>query len=286
MEEVVVVRNLHKTYRLLIPRLRVTAVDGVSFVVRRGEVFGLLGPNGSGKTTTLKVILGLLEPTGGEVKVFGRSPTDIEVRRRIGYLPEKTPLWSYLNAWETLSILGSISGLDRDTIRKRAEELFKRLELKAPSRRIGSYSKGMARKVAFAQAILAQPELLILDEPTGGLDPPSAAEVKRILMELKSRGTTMIISSHILAEIQRMCDRVVILADGKIRAEGHLEELLEREGVLRVILKARPQDKERVLSVLEGAGFEVERVESDTVELDTLFLRVLGRDVAGVATGS
>lgn len=286
MEEVVVVRNLRKIYRLFVPRLKVVAVDGISLTVNRGEVFGLLGPNGSGKTTTLKMILGLLRPTEGEVSVFGKLPSAFEVRRRIGYLPEKTPLWGYLNAWETLDILGRISGLDRKTIRRRARELFERLELKAPDRRIGSYSKGMARKVAFAQAVLTNPELLILDEPTGGLDPPSAAEVKSILMEMKANGTTMIISSHILAEIQKMCDRVVIIADGKVRAEGHLEKLLEREGVLRITLKAGLQDKERVLSVLSQAGFEIESVESDTVDLDSLFLRVLGRDVASLSSGS
>ena len=281
MEEVVNIRNLRKVYRSFLPRVNVVAVDDVSFSVARGEVFGLLGPNGSGKTTTLKSLLGLIRPTSGGVTVFGMPPTSRKVRARVGYLPEATPLYGFLDAYETLDFFGRLSGLSRKEARKRAEALFERLDLKAPRRRISSYSKGMARKVAFAQAVLAGPGLLVLDEPTGGLDPVSAVAVKEILAEMKAAGTTMIVSSHILSEIQQMCDRAVILAEGRVRAEGSLDRLLEREGYVRVTLKARIEDKEQVLSALDSAGLRVESIEADSVGLDTLFLRVIGRNVAG-----
>ena len=272
---------MRKVYRSFLPRVYVVAVDGISFDVEAGEAFGILGPNGSGKTTTLKMVLGLLKPTEGTVRVFGRPPRDIYVRRRIGYLPEKTSLYGFLNANETLRMFGVMSGMDKETADRRAEELLKRLNLREPKRRISGYSKGMARKVAFAQAILSEPDLLILDEPTSGLDPVSANEVRTILEELKSAGKTIVVSSHILSDIQRMCDRVIIMARGKICAEGTLERLLRRDGYIRLTLKGKVEEKERIVETLEKAGFAVEKLESDTVELDRLFLEVLGRDVSG-----
>jgi len=260
------------------------AVDGISFNVEAGEAFGILGPNGSGKTTTLKMVLGLLKPTEGTVRIFGRPPRDMSVRRRIGYLPERTALYGFLNANETLRMFGVMSGMDKETADRRAEELLKRLNLKETRRRISGYSKGMARKVAFAQAILSEPDLLILDEPTSGLDPVSANEVRTILEELKSAGKTIVVSSHILSDIQRMCDRVIIMARGKICAEGTLKRLLRRDGYIRLTLKGRVEERQRIVETLEKAGFAVEKLESDTVELDRLFLEVLGRDVSGSAS--
>lgn len=281
MTTVLSVRNLKKVYRSFLPRVRVVAVDDISFDVESGEVFGILGPNGSGKTTTLKMVLGLLKPTKGTVRIFDKSPRDMSVRRRLGYLPEKTALYGFLNANETLRMFGVMSGMEKEAADRRAEELLKRLNLKDAKRRIGGYSKGMARKVAFAQAILSKPDLLILDEPTSGLDPVSANEVRTILEELKSEGKTLVVSSHILSDIQRMCDRVIIMARGKICAEGKLERLLKRDGYIRLTLKGEIDEKQRIMETLENAGFVVEKLESDTVELDRLFLEVLGRDVSG-----
>ncbi|MCX7702585.1 MAG: ABC transporter ATP-binding protein [Planctomycetota bacterium] len=281
MTPIISVRNLKKVYRSFIPRMNVVAVDSISFDVNKGEVFGILGPNGSGKTTTLRMVLGLLRPTSGTVRLFNKMPQSLEVRKSIGYLPEKTTLYGFLNAFETLRLFGAMSGMSKRHAMERAEEILRRLDLGDARRRIGSYSKGMARKVAFAQAILADPELLILDEPTSGLDPLSAATVRTILEEMKSKGKTIVISSHILSDIQKMCDRVVIIAKGRIRAEGSLSSLLTREGYTRLVLKADPSQKEMVLKVLSDAGLSVERIENDTVELDKLFLEVLGKDGVG-----
>lgn len=280
MAVVLSVQNLKKVYRSFFPRVRVVAVDGISFEVKAGEVFGILGPNGSGKTTSLKMILGLLKPTEGDVRIFGRPPQDVSIRRRIGYLPEKTALYGFLNAYETLRMFGTISGMRKEEADRRAQLLLDRLDLKEAKRRTSGYSKGMARKVAFAQAVLNEPELLILDEPTSGLDPVSAAEVHSMLEEFKAAGKTIIISSHILSDIQRMCDRVIIMAKGKICAEGSLMKLLKREGYIRLTLKGDMDKKETIVKVLEEAGFRVEELQSDTVELDRLFLEVLGKDVS------
>jgi len=280
MLPVISVKNLRKVYHSFIPRVNVVAVDNISFEVNRGDVFGILGPNGSGKTTTLRMILGLLKPTSGTVRVFDKPPQSLEVRKSIGYLPEKTTLYGFLNGFETLRIFGSMNGIPKKEAEKRAKHLFERLGLKDAKRRIGSYSKGMARKVAFAQAILSEPELLILDEPTSGLDPVSSATVRSILEEMKKQGKTIVISSHILSDIQRMCDRVIIMAKGKIRAEGTLSKLLSREGYIRLVIKADAEQRENVLKILGDAGLVIDKIENDTIELDQLFLEVLGKDVS------
>ena len=225
-EDVVVLSDVRKTFRDFWLRPTVNAVDGLSLSVRRGEVFGLLGPNGSGKSTTIKMILGLLSPSAGKVSLFGLSPRSIEARRRLGYLPELSYLHPFLTAKETLLYYAGLCGLARGESKERARQLLEMTGLSAvASRTVGGFSKGMARRVALASALIGRPELLVLDEPTSGLDPISTKEVKTLVKALASGGMTVLMTSHLLADAEDICDRVMILDGGKSVAEGRDNEL-------------------------------------------------------------
>jgi len=208
-------------------RASVKAVDGLSFDVKRGEVFGLLGPNGSGKTTTVRMLLGLLFPTSGMVQLFGRTPRNVEVKKRVGYMPEESHLYEYLNAEETLDFFGRLFRLPRAERHKRCEALIDMVGLRrARKRPVGQYSKGMARRIGLAQALINDPDLLILDEPTTGLDPIGAREMKDLILTLRDRGKTIFLCSHLLSDVQEVCDRICILYGGKRRAIGPVGDLL------------------------------------------------------------
>jgi len=224
---VVEVRGLKKTFHLGFFRKHVEAVRGVDFEVRRGEVFGLLGPNGAGKTTTLKMLLALIFPSAGEARVFGGRPGDRKVMARLGYLPENPYVYSYLRPLEFLDLCGRLNGMDRAERRKRSMELVERVGLgHATERRIGKFSKGMTQRIGLAQALLHDPELLILDEPMSGLDPIGRKQVRELLLEERKRGKTLIFTSHILSDVERICDRVVLLRDGRVTHAGTIDELL------------------------------------------------------------
>lgn len=225
-DNIIELRGIVKTFRDFWLRPTVKAVDGLDMSVRHGEVFGLLGPNGSGKSTTIKLILGLLAPTAGEVKLFGLPPSSVEARRRLGYLPELSYLHPFLTAKETLSYYAGLCGLDRRTSRERTAELLEMTGLSdVANRAVGGFSKGMARRVALASALVGKPELLILDEPTSGLDPVSTNEVKTLVKSLSSVGITVLTTSHLLADAEDMCDRIMILDRGKTAAEGRVDEI-------------------------------------------------------------
>lgn len=229
MEEDIMIRatGLTKVFRDFWNRPKAAAVNDIDFEVRRGEVFGLLGPNGSGKSTTVKMLLGLLYPTSGILRVMGDSPRSVKTKRSIGYLPEETYLYKYLTAYETLDFFGSLFGLSAAERKRRALQLLDMVGLAhAANRKVGEFSKGMARRIGLAQAMINDPDLLILDEPTSGLDPIGCREVKDLIKTLKDRGKTVLVTSHILSDMENVCDRVVILYGGKIRAEGELSELL------------------------------------------------------------
>lgn len=218
--------DVRKTFRDFWLRPTVAAIDGVSLQVNRGEVFGLLGPNGSGKSTTIKMILGLLDPSAGSVSLFGRSPRSAEARQRLGYLPELSYLHPFLTALETLMYYAGLCGLSRKTAKTRAAELLDMVGLASVAKRpVGSFSKGMARRVALAAALVGKPELLVLDEPTSGLDPISTKEVKTLVRALRDGGMTVLTTSHLLADAEDICDRVMILNHGKSVAEGRVGEL-------------------------------------------------------------
>lgn len=206
-ESIVRAVGLTKVFRDFWGRPKAKAVNDISFTIEPGEVIGLLGPNGSGKSTTVKMLLGLLYPTGGILNVLGRSPRAVETKREIGYLPEESYLYKYLTAEETLDFFGSLFNLSRADRKKRIDQLLDMVGMAhARRRRVGEYSKGMARRIGLAQAMINDPEFLILDEPTSGLDPLGCKEVKDLILTLKARGKTVLITSHLLSDIEDVCD--------------------------------------------------------------------------------
>src|SRR4051794_18394439 len=251
-EVIVSVRGLTKVFKDFWNRPKARAVDNVDFEVRRGEVFGLLGPNGSGKSTTMKLLLGLLYPTKGNIEVFGHSPRHVQTKSRIGYLPEESYLYRYLNSRETLDFFGNLFELDKSDRNSRAEQLLEMVGLnQTRMRAVGEFSKGMQRRIGLAQALINDPDLVILDEPTAGLDPIGCREVKDLIVALARRGKTVILSSHLLSDVEDVCDRVVIYYGGKIQAMGTLKELLATPDAIRITTPVLPRETlERVLAII------------------------------------
>lgn len=221
------VRGIAKTYRDFFRRPVAEALRGVSFSVPRGAVYGLIGPNGSGKSTTVKLLLGLLRPDRGEIAVFGLPPADRRARRRIGYLPELSRLHDALTPAESIGFFAALHGLPRAVARERTGQLLEMAGLeREKDRPLSTFSKGMARRVALAQALVHDPDLLVLDEPTSGLDPQGMRQTKDLILALARRGKTVLVTSHLLSDVEEVCDRVAILHAGKVLAEGTIPELL------------------------------------------------------------
>ena len=292
-ESVVAVRSLTKIFKDFWGRPKARAVDDVSFEVKRGEVFGLLGPNGSGKSTTVKMLLGLLYPTKGQISVFGHSPRHVPTKARIGYLPEESYLYRYLDSRETIDFFGSLFEIPNEDRRKRAEQLLEMVGLKNVQRRtVGEFSKGMQRRIGLAQALINDPDLVILDEPTAGMDPIGCREVKDLILALAKRGKTVILSSHLLSDVEDVCDRVVIYYGGKVRAMGTMKELLVKPDTVRFSLPALDKETtERVLGILreQVASGEI-KVDVPTQNLEAFFLDVVqkargGEDTSGATSG-
>ena len=276
-EPVVEATGLTKTFTDFWMRAKARAVDGIDFEIRRHEIFGLLGPNGSGKSTTIKMILGLLHKSSGRLSVFGREPSDVAIKARIGYLPEESYLYRYLDARETLDYYGRIFGLDRRTRLRRIDELLDMVGLAQVQRRsVGEFSKGMSRRLGLAQALINDPELLILDEPTSGLDPIGTRQVKDLLQELGRRGTTILLSSHLLADVEDVCDRMVILYGGKIHAEGATNDLLADGD--RTVINTVSLDDATVHDVemaLQKRGVAIDSVQRPRQRLEDLFMGIV-----------
>ncbi|MDX1953860.1 MAG: ABC transporter ATP-binding protein [Verrucomicrobiota bacterium] len=293
-ENVIAVRGLTKVFKDFWGRPKARAVDNVDFEVRRGEVFGLLGPNGSGKSTTVKMLLGLLYPTKGHIEVFGHSPRDVQTKSRIGYLPEESYLYRYLDSRETLDFFGNLFALPPDERRKRSEQLIEMVGLgKAHRRQVGEFSKGMQRRIGLAQALINDPDLVILDEPTAGLDPIGCREVKDLILALARRGKTVILSSHLLSDVEDVCDRVVIYYGGKIQAMGTLKELLATPDAVRITtpVLSRPV-MEKVLSVIrQDVSEDKIRIDTPTQNLEGYFLGVVQKarqseETSGATSGN
>jgi ABC-2 type transport system ATP-binding protein len=268
---------LTKTFRDFWMRSRARAVDGIDLEIRRGEVFGLLGPNGSGKSTTIKMILGLLRKTSGRLAVFGKPATDVSTKKRIGYLPEESYLYPFLNARETLDYYGKLFQIDRRRRLQRIDELLEMVGLDAVQhRQIREYSKGMQRRIGIAQALINDPELLILDEPTTGLDPIGTRQVKDLIITLGQRGKTIILSSHLLSDVEDCVDRMVILYGGKIRAAGTCDELLSVES--RTVIETDALDAQTIAelrAVIERRHKRVDRVGAPRQKLEDLFVGIV-----------
>jgi ABC-2 type transport system ATP-binding protein len=225
--DIIKIENLSKTFTDFWKKPKAKAVNNVSFSIKQGEIVGLLGPNGSGKSTTIKMILDLLYPTSGSISLFGKKNSDINIKYKIGYLPEETYLYNFLTAKETLDLFGSLFKIPKKIRKKRVVELLDMVGLTNSSKRqIGEFSKGMARRIGLAQSLINNPDLLILDEPTSGLDPLGCKDIKNLITFFKNQGKTILICSHLLSDIEDICDRVIILYGGKIRAEGTINELL------------------------------------------------------------
>ncbi len=277
-EVVVAVRGLTKIFKDFWGRPKARAVDNVDFEVRRGEVLGLLGPNGSGKSTTVKMLLGLLYPTKGHIEVFGHSPRHVATKSRIGYLPEESYLYRYLNSSETLDFFGNLFELPAEERTKRSEQLLQMVGLnQTRTRLVGEFSKGMQRRIGLAQALINDPDLIILDEPTAGLDPIGCREVKDLIVALARRGKTVILSSHLLADVEDVCDRVVIYYGGKVQAMGTLKELLATPDVIRITSPVLPRATlERVLETIRAdVAADKVRIDNPTQNLESYFLGVV-----------
>ena len=294
IEPVVRAVGLTKVFRDFWGRPKARAVNDIDFEIRPGEVVGLLGPNGSGKSTTVKMLLGLLYPTGGKLSVFGRSPRAVETKREIGYLPEESYLYKYLTAEETLDFFGSLFDLSAADRKKRIDQLLEMVGMAhARRRRVGEFSKGMARRIGLAQAMINDPSFLILDEPTSGLDPLGCREVKDLILALKKRGKTVLVTSHLLSDVEDICDRVIILYGGKIRAQGELSELLTVSDSNRIVTPSLPPEamekiQEIIRENLPAGDFTVDHPRRS---LEDFFLNVINTakrdsvETAGVVSG-
>jgi ABC-2 type transport system ATP-binding protein len=276
---VVETRNLTKVYRDFWGRRKKVALNALDLVIKRGEIFGLLGPNGSGKTTTIKLLLGLLFPTAGEAVVFDRPAVDVKKNERIGYLPEESYLYRFLNAEETLDFYGRLFDMPAERRRQRAAELITLVGLDKDKKRVlREYSKGMRQRIGLAQALINDPELIILDEPTSGLDPLGTLWMKELIVKLRDQGKTVIMCSHRLDDVQDVCDRIAILFNGDLQTLGEVSKLLEdAERVEMRATNLRLSDKLRsdLEALIEKHGGKLETVGHPTTTLEDLFKRVV-----------
>jgi ABC-2 type transport system ATP-binding protein len=274
---VIETRNLSKIYRDFWGRKKVHALKSLDIEVRQGEIFGLLGPNGSGKSTTIKLILGLLFPTSGRVLVFDKDASETSKNERIGYLPEESYLYKFLTAEETLDFYGRLfdmSGADR---KRRVDELIQLVGLSgAKHRQLREYSKGMARRVGLAQALINDPDLILLDEPTTGLDPIGTREMKDLIISLRNQGKTILLCSHQLADVQDVCDRVAILHQGELKELGRVSELLKVQSVTEIHAEGLSDEvKAEIAELIKQRGGSVKSIDNPTATMEDLFLNIV-----------
>jgi len=278
MEYVIETFSLTKIFADWWGRNRVVAVDDLNLKVRTNEVFGFLGPNGSGKTTTLKMLLGLLHPTKGKAIILGGDSTDPQINRRIGFLPEESYLYKYLTARETLDFYGQLFKLPAKVRKMRIEALLDMVGLKAVANRtVGTFSKGMARRIGLAQALINDPELLILDEPTTGLDPIGTRQIKDLIIELAKRGKTVLLCSHLLADVEDVCDRIAILYGGRVQAEGNVQNLLRHSDKTEITTGRLSQAAlEKIKQTLAAEKTEY-TIGSPLDKLETFFINIVNK---------
>lgn len=276
-EPAVAVENLTKVFATGLSKNYVVAVDNLSFEVGAGEVYGLIGPNGSGKSTTMKVVLGLMSPSKGSAKVFGHESGDIRARNEIGFLPENPYFYKHLSGEETLKFYGKLCGLRGSELKDRIAELLKLVDLESASkRRLGGYSKGMLQRIGLAQTLIQQPRLVILDEPTAGVDPVGSRQIRDLILQLKEDGYTVFLCSHLLEQVQEVCDRVGIIIRGRMRREGTLDELIRIESQTAMTFEnASPELLSKIhdLVAAEGSASVLEEGHPRTT-LERLFIQI------------
>jgi ABC-2 type transport system ATP-binding protein len=274
----------------------IRAVNNVSLEVQEGEVYGLIGPNGSGKSTTMKVALGLLKPTSGSCAIFGRDSSQVDSRQDVGFLPENPYFYKHLTGAETLSFYGQLCGMRGRVLQERIQELLHMVDLEhARDRRLGGYSKGMLQRIGLAQAIIHRPRLVVLDEPTAGVDPAGSRKIRDLILALKTQGISVILSSHLLEQVQEVCDRVGIIFRGDLVREGRIEDILAVENQTELVLEnASPGLLEKIRALVQaeaaahpdGAGStntlpQVLRHGRPRTTLERLFLEVTDGDERG-----
>jgi ABC-2 type transport system ATP-binding protein len=274
IEPAVAVRGLTKVFPVPFRRTKLIAVRDLNLEVAPGQIYGLLGPNGSGKSTTLKIILGLVAPSRGSTAIFGRDSREVGSRAAVGFLPENPYFYKYLTGAETLRFYGKLSGLGGARLRERMDELLAIVRLNdARDRRLAGYSKGMLQRIGLAQALLGEPKLVVLDEPTAGVDPAGSREIRDLILDLKNRGVTVLLSSHLLAQVQEICDRVGILANGALVREGRVEDLLAIENQTELVLEnATPETLARIAALLKNSPAKLLAQRRPQTTLERLFL--------------
>ena len=280
----VAVHGLTKIFSVPFHRQSIVAVKDLNLRIEPGEVYGLLGPNGSGKSTTLKIILGLVSPTRGRTEIFGRDSRLVQSRDAVGFLPENPYFQKFLTGKETLRFFGRLCGLRGAKLKNRVNELLDLVELsKARNRRLGTYSKGMLQRIGLAQALIHDPKLVVLDEPTAGVDPAGSRDIRNLILDLKRRGITVLLSSHLLAQAQEICDRVGILADGVLVREGHLQELIAIENQTEfVIADASDELVREIESFVNRSRAKLIERRKSTTTLERLFLEATAKNDEGV----
>lgn len=271
------IEHLTKVFPVPLRRERIVAVRDLSMHVGKGEVYGLLGPNGSGKSTTLKILLGLVTATRGATRVFGEESRSVRSRRDVGYLPENPYFYKFLTGAETVRFFGKLSGLGGDALEARVTELLELVGLTdAARRRVGSYSKGMLQRIGLAQALVQDPGLLVLDEPTAGVDPVGSREIRDLILELKTRGKTVLLCSHLLSQVQEVCDRVGILARGSLVREGRVEDLLAVGDRSEIVIEhASAEQLAELQKAAERLGVRVVSSGRAQTTLENLFLEAI-----------
>jgi ABC-2 type transport system ATP-binding protein len=280
-ENAVEVSHLTKVFRTGMGKNYVVAVDNLSFNVKAGEVYGLIGPNGSGKSTTMKVVLGLMAASKGSAKVFGLDSGDIRARNEIGFLPENPYFYKHLSGTETLKFYGKLCGLRGSELKDRIAELLKMVDLEdAAKRRLGGYSKGMLQRIGLAQSLIQNPRLVILDEPTAGVDPVGSRQIRDLILKLKEDGYTVFLCSHLLEQVQEVCDRVGIIFRGRMRREGRLDELIQIESQTAMTLEnASPELLAKINELVKADGSaEVIEQGHPRTTLERLFIQIASRN--------
>ena len=276
-EVIIETRSLTKIYRDFWGRQKVRALNALDLEIRRGEIFGLLGPNGSGKSTTIKLLLGLLFPSNGQALVFGKEATDPRKNERIGYLPEESYLYKFLNAEETLDFYGRLFNMSAAVRKERIDQLIEMVGLNwARKRQLREYSKGMTRRIGLAQALINDPELILLDEPTSGLDPIGTREMKDLILKLRDQGKTILMSSHLLPDVQDVCDRIAILHQGELKELGRVDSLLTVQDVTQIRARGLSKEaEEEIRAVIARHSGELVGLEHPTLSLEELFLNIV-----------
>ena len=270
------IENLTKIFPVPLRRQRVTAVRNISFEVRPGEVYGLLGPNGSGKSTTLKILLGLVTPNHGRAMIFGQDSRDYHSRRDVGFLPENPYFYKFLTAAETLRFYGKVCGMGGTILNKRIDELIHLVGLEdARDRRIGGFSKGMLQRIGLAQALIQDPRLVVLDEPTAGVDPAGSHQIRDLILDLKQRGKTVLLTSHLLEQVQEICDRVGIMARGEMIREGALADLVSVKNQTEFVIEnATPEIRSQIEHLLQNSPAKLLSTRQPQRSLESVFLEL------------